>query len=83
MKAKSNEIVLGYSYVDKTKNCTFDMIEILSLNSNHMLTDQDKHIKNPSLELSIINGLFHPSFDLFGIQKSVVVAANSNFGSKL
>jgi len=82
MKARSNEVALGCSYVDKTKNCALDMIEVFSLNSNHMLTDQDMHIKNPSLELSITNGLFHPSFDLFGIQKSVVVATNSNFSNK-
>lgn len=69
----------GCGYVEKGKDWAMDMAEVCCLNSNHMLTDQDRHIKNPSAELSINNGVLHPAFDLFGIQKSVVVSTNSTF----
>lgn len=79
MKSKSKEVASRCPYIPKdTISSALDMTEIHSLTGQHMMTNQDRFIKNPIDELGIIGGIFHPGFNLFGIQKSIMFGTKSN-----
>ena len=78
-KSKSKEMSAACAYAakDVSEEAALDLSDLCTLTYAHLITDQDKFIKDVKQELHIVSGTFHPSFDLFGLQKSVVVAAAS------
>ncbi len=80
VKGKSRDVAGDCSYVSSAADpdSPVDLVAVCALTHEHLATDQDKFIKDPAQELGIVAGAFHPSIGLFGHQKSLILAANSN-----
>ena len=78
-KCKSKELASSCPYVAKAgeAEAACDLVEICHLSQDHLLTEEDKYINDVKKELAIVASSFHSSFDLFGFQKSLIVATAS------
>lgn len=81
LKGKAKEIAPSCPYIGSFDDeiAAIDLTEICYITCEHIMTDQDKFIQEPQRELGIVCGNFHPAFNLFGLQKSIIIAANSIF----